>query len=633
MFSLTSKSRKSIAILSAGAAALLITGLGVSNATADNLAWNPSGSSAGPSNGSGTWNNSASNWYDTTSSTGPVGWTNGDGAYIGSTAASGSYTVTLDSGFTVGSGATTSPFNALTISGVASGTNYTLDGSGASGTGSYTLAVAGRIQANGNLTLQHMTVDNTSYTQSAAGSTSNVSNGGTLTIASSATLNGYAIEAGAGTTPGVINVYGNLNESYAGNSGGGGAAAIGVNSGGGASGSALNVYAGGTVTLAGTSLLELCDVSVSNSSTDVGTVNVEGGKITVQAFGVAGTSGDHQTGILNVDSGAVYATGAAVMTAKYSTNQTILNLNGGTFNGNWITTYGNSTNPTLNVQNMIVNFNGGTLQSHQGGGIGSPGGSAYGPTNLNVQTGGAFVDSNGQSKYWIQEPLLHDPTLGAPAVDGGLTVLDSPSSGIAQTTSTVTLQGANTYTGPTTVLAGGNLTLGGAATAANGAALVAATIADSSSVTINSNAVLTLANDAAATQIKALNISGGTISFFMNSTGTPTLSISSAANVSGVNNINVFAAAGTTSFTYGTYNLISDSLGGLSGGTFQFTGGGQTAVAGPLSGGNSYLLTLGSTDNLETLTVSAVPEPATLGLFAIGGVALVLLGRKRKAQI
>ena len=632
MFSFTSKSRRSIGILSAGAAAaLLLTGLGVSHAVANNLQWNPGQSATGGSNGTGTWNASTTNWYDSTAATNPVAWANGDGAYIGSTAASGSYTVTLDSGFTVGSGATTSPFNALTISGGASGTNYTLDGSGASGTGSYTLAVAGRIQANGNLTLQHMTVDNTSYTQSAAGSTSNVSNGGTLTIASSATLNGYAIEAGAGTTPGVINVYGNLNESFAGNSGGGGAAAIGVNSGGGASGSALNVYAGGTVTLAGTSLLELCDVSVSNRSTDVGTVNVEGGKITVQAFGVAGTSGDHQTGILNVDSGAVYATGAAVMTAKYSTNQTILNLNGGTFNGNWITTYGNSTNPTLNVQNMIVNFNGGTLQSHQGGGIGSPGGSAYGPTNLNVQTGGAFVDSNGKSNYWIQEPLLHDPTLGAPAVDGGLTVLDSASA-IAQTTSTVTLQGVNTYTGPTTVLAGGNLTLGGAAAAANGVSLAAATIADSSSVTINSNAVLTLANDAAATQIKALNISGGTISFFMNSAGTPTLSISSAANVSGVNNINVFAAAGTTSFTYGTYNLISDSLGGLSGGTFQFTGGGQTAVAGPLSGGSSYLLTLASTDNLETLTVSAVPEPTALGLFAMGGAGLLLLGRKRKAQ-
>ena len=31
-----------------------------------------------------------------------------------------------------------------------------------------------------------------------------------------------------------------------------------------------------------------------------------------------------------------------------------------------------------------------------------------------------------------------------------------------------------------------------------------------------------------------------------------------------------------------------------------------------------------------TINYTAVPEPATLGLFAVGGVALVLLGRKRR---
>ncbi|MHB1766427.1 MAG: PEP-CTERM sorting domain-containing protein, partial [Phycisphaerae bacterium] len=33
-----------------------------------------------------------------------------------------------------------------------------------------------------------------------------------------------------------------------------------------------------------------------------------------------------------------------------------------------------------------------------------------------------------------------------------------------------------------------------------------------------------------------------------------------------------------------------------------------------------------------TINYTAVPEPATLGLFAVGGAALVLIGRKRRAQ-
>jgi autotransporter-associated beta strand protein len=277
-----------------------------------------------------------------------------------------------------------------------------------------------------------------------------------------------------------------------------------------------------------------------------------------------------------------------------------------------------------------MDFNGGTLQSYNGGGIGAASSAYTIPTNLNVQAGGAVIDSNAHT-YWIQTPLLHDAALGS-TPDGGLTVTDSKATG-SQTSSSVTLQGANTYTGATVVQSGGDLVLAGAATAANSVVLAAATIADSSAVTVNSGGVLTLANNAAATQVNALNISGGTLTFELNSSQTPSLSIGSAANVSGVNNINIYALAGTSSFTYGTYNLITDSSGGLSGGTFQFTGGGQTAIAGPLSGGKTYLLTLGSSDTAETLTISAVPEPTALGLFAMGGMALVLLGRKRKAQI
>ena len=542
MFSLTSKSRKSIAILSAGAAALLITGLGVSNTTAANLTWDPSGNSAAASNGSGIWNSSGTYWYN---GTGAQAWANGDGAYFGSgTGGSSTYTVTLGSSGT---------YSTANLGANNSGNAYVLDGSSNTVTGS------GQVVVNGNLTLENIT------------------------------LSGYkniAVNTGA-----VI-------------------------------GSVLNINTGTTISMAATSTnLYLSDVT-SGAAGTTGTVNVNGGSVTVGAITVPANI-INQTGILNINSGTVTAIAAAGVTSKSSSSvgsPTIVNLNGGTLNTNWITSTNNG--------NMEVNFNGGTLQSHVGGGIGAANASPYTiPTNLNVQGGGAIIDSNAHA-YWIQSPLLHAAALGS-TPDGGLTVMDSKVTG-AQTASYVTLQGTNTYTGPTTVQAGGDLVLAGAATAANSASLAAATIADSSSVTIASNAVLTLANDAAATQVQALNISGGGINFFLNSTQSPTLSIGSKANVSGANIINVFAGPGATSFTDGTYTLITDSFGGLSGGTFQF-GSGQTATASV--GGNSYLLTLGSSDTAETLTIGPVPEPATLGLFAIGGMALVLLGRKRKAQI
>ena len=549
MFSFTSKSGRSIGVLSMGAAAaLLLTGLGVSSAVASNLLWNPGQSATGGSDGTGTWNASTTNWYDSTVGTNPVTWVNGDGAYFGAgTGGTGTYTVTL--------GSSSGTYSTTNLGVNNSGNAYVLDGGGGTITGT------GELLANGNFTLQNIALK--AYTT------------------------------------------------------------IAVNSNSGTTGSTLNINSGAAVTMASASNLYLSDAT-SGAGGTAGTVNVNGGSITVQAITVAANN-MLQTGTLNINSGTVTTTAIAGITSKSGTNigsPTVVNLNGGTLNTNWIT--------ATNHGNVVMDFNGGTLQSHNGGGIGAASSAYTIPTNLNVQAGGAVIDSNAHT-YWIQTPLLHDAALGS-TPDGGLTVTDSKDTG-SQTSSSVTLQGANTYTGATVVQSGGDLVLAGAATAANSVVLAAATIADSSAVTVNSGGVLTLANNAAATQVNALNISGGTLTFELNSSQTPSLSIGSAANVSGVNNINIYALAGTSSFTFGTYNLITDSAGGLAGGTFQFTGGGQTAIAGPLSGGKSYLLTLGSSDTAETLTISAVPEPTALGLLAMGGMALVLLGRKRKAQI
>src|SRR6202022_775186 len=63
-------------------------------------------------------------------------------------------------------------------------------------------------------------------------------------------------------------------------------------------------------------------------------------------------------------------------------------------------------------------------------------------TAANLQAGGAKIDSNGFN-ITIGQPLLHDG--GGPAVDGGLKKLGN---------GTLTLTGANAYTGATTVSAG-----------------------------------------------------------------------------------------------------------------------------------------------------------------------------------
>ena len=61
-----------------------------------------------------------------------------------------------------------------------------------------------------------------------------------------------------------------------------------------------------------------------------------------------------------------------------------------------------------------------------------------------VQEGGAIIDTDGHS-ITIAQNLEHDPAEGAPAKDGGLTKLGE---------GTLTLTGVNTYTGDTTVSAG-----------------------------------------------------------------------------------------------------------------------------------------------------------------------------------
>jgi autotransporter-associated beta strand protein len=193
------------------------------------------------------------------------------------------------------------------------------------------------------------------------------------------------------------------------------------------SASVIGEAGNGTLLLGGGSTFTTQKLLISQDDGSTGVVQQTGGLL-IAPNGVA--FGQNETGNTALPSTGTY------------------NLSGGT-----LQTTGFSQFASAN-ETGTVNFNGGILQATQSG-VSVLGGLSH----AYVQAGGLMLNASIGS-VTISQSLQHDPTPGAPAVDGGLNLIGGQ----------LTLTGSNSYTGPTN-LVGAVLNISAANAYSNGSSL------------------------------------------------------------------------------------------------------------------------------------------------------------------
>jgi autotransporter-associated beta strand protein len=200
---------------------------------------------------------------------------------------------------------------------------------------------------------------------------------------------------------------------------------------------------GGTTTVTGNA------VFIAPDSAQTGTLNVSGGTLVatgknlwIGADGFNGATDNSGNGVLSISGTGLLDTGTSTTgTFRLGANRTgsnstgTLNLDGGTLAVNRSITFGSKAN------SGTFNFNGGTFKANGT----SATLSATTSGRVNVRNGGAVIDSNGFN-ITLGEELQHSNIGGDAATDGGLT---KKGNGL------LTLAATNTYTGVTTIEAGG----------------------------------------------------------------------------------------------------------------------------------------------------------------------------------
>ena len=225
----------------------------------------------------------------------------------------------------------------------------------------------------------------------------------------------------------------------------------------------------GTVNVTGGTYNSTSYITIGRRQGATGYFNISGGTVNQTDAGAGFNVGENGsgtltvsgTGTLNINGGGLYLSAEGT-----GTSHSVAYLNGGTIIAKRV------VQRDFNAMNYTeFHFNGGILRAHTGASL-----DFMSQHDLvTVDSGGAFIDSNGQTITIAQ-------ALGG---DGGLT---------KQGAGTLTLTGANTYAGPTTVNAG---TL----------SLSTAYLSNTSAVTIATGAVLNLTHGL-TDQVGGLKIGG-----------------------------------------------------------------------------------------------------------------------------
>lgn len=270
---------------------------------------------------------------------------------------------------------------------------------------------------------------------------------------------------------------------------------------------------------------------------EINVFNVSGGNVTSYSDNATTANGSGVVDLMNTDAGGA------------TTTTSTLNLNGGTLTISQVMA-------SKSIGTRTLNFNGGTLKPTASTtnfiALGT------GTAVANVRNYGAIIDSNGFD-VTIAQPLLHSNVSGDSATDGGLT----KSGGLG----TLTLSGANTYNGPTTVNVG-KLTL----------ATSAATLLYSD-VTVASGATFGGAGSAKSTTIKKGGIiEGGVLGSGTLTTGNLAFGLSTETGVTGTVNATLVSgytpiSAANLAVYGGIHSILLNASGtGLSAGDYDVIG-------------------------------------------------------------
>ena len=311
---------------------------------------------------------------------------------------------------------------------------------------------------------------------------------------------------------------------------------------------ATETYSGATNVSAGT-----LQLNASNRIPDASAVTVSGGTLDVQTF-------TDTVGSVTLSGGAITGTGTGALTASSYSLQSgsasaILAGSGIVVNK---TTSGTVTLTGANTYTGGTNINGGTLNVGSSGALGSSGTISFGGGTLQYSASNTTDYSNrfsaGPSQAFKIDTNGQNVTLGAAISSAGGTFYKTGSG-------TLTLSGANSYTGATSI-AGGTL-----------------------QVNVN-NALGTNAAGTAVSSGAALKLNG------VNYSTTEGLTL----NGTGVSNGGALTNTGTSTFA-GAINIATNATINAGGGTLNLTGG----IA---KNGTTLTLAGGGTININTTGIT-----------------------------